>query len=109
MEPEKEATTPGSSQDVVKTETILHIDEPVTVEPSLATGTISGIFQGDTPDGNKHIFKHPEHGHIFHVPFLGQMEKALKVASEKGIDPIGKLFQIIILDAGRFLIKIIER
>jgi hypothetical protein len=108
MEPEKTNDPAQAPADVTPKEIILHEDGPVIITPSMATGTITGIYQGNTTDGVHHIFKDAEEGFTFHVPFLGQIEKALKVATEKGIDPIGKLIKIIILDAGRYLIKLIE-
>lgn len=103
MEPHKETETPGSSSN----EIILHEDTPSIVTPTLGGDPIEGYYMGDTADGTHHIFKHKE-GHTFHVPFFGQMESALKTATEKAIDPIGKFFKIIVLLAGKYLIKIIQ-
>ena len=107
MEPEEKTSnqeTPSNVKGVI--ETILHEDGPIIVTPTLGGGEIVGTYQGETDDGSHHVFKHNE-GHIFHVPFFGQMDSAKKVAEKKGITLVGKIIRIVVLDIGRFLIKVI--
>jgi len=86
---------------------ILHDDGPTIVTPQLGGAEINGRYKGNTDDNAFHVFEHAN-GSTFHVPFFGQMDSALQKAKEKTIDPIGKLFRIVVLDIGRYLIKIIE-